>query len=175
MKTHHKILASLVAAAAAIGIGLSARHIHPKTPNNSPSVPIQTTAKSSCTSQNGLPDPVCTPGVVRTTDVNVICNQGTKQFRPPVSYTNNLKIQQIQQYGYTDTSLSSYEEDHLIPLEVGGDGYDPKNLWPEPYNIPNGAYQKDQVENLLHKRICDGTVTPQEAQKEISTNWEQVK
>jgi hypothetical protein len=39
--------------------------------------------------------------------------------RPPTTYTNKLKAQQIAEYGYSDTSLSDYEEDHLIPLELG--------------------------------------------------------
>jgi len=117
---------------------------------------------------------VCTPGVVRTTDKNIICNQGTKQFRPSTRYTNQLKIQQIKEYGYADTKPSNYEEDHLISLELGGDGFDPKNLWPEPHTGLHSSFDKDKIENLLHKRICDGTITPQEAQKEI-LNWISVK
>jgi hypothetical protein len=126
-----------------------------------------------CHSVNGLPDSKCTPGVVRTTDKNVICTQSTGTIRPPSSYTTKLKIQQLKQYDFTDKNLASYEEDHLISLEIGGDPTDPKNLWPEPYAEPNGAHDKDKVENLLHKRICNGEISPQDAQKGISTNWKQ--
>jgi len=31
---------------------------------------------------------------------------------------------------------SHYEEDHFISLEVGGHPKDPKNLWPEMYELP---------------------------------------
>jgi hypothetical protein len=127
-----------------------------------------------CHSANGLPDPVCTPGVVRTTDKKIICNQGTGQFRPPSSYTNRLKIQQIKEYGYADINPADFEEDHLISLELGGDGYDPKNLWPEAHFGLHNSFEKGKIENLLHKRICDGTITPQEAQKEI-LNWTNVR
>lgn len=87
-----------------------------------------------------LPDPVCTPGVTNP-DVtqgsigSTICKSGwTKTIRPPVSYTNKLKAQGIKDYGYTDTNMSDYEEDHFLPLELGGAPRDPKNLWPEPHD-----------------------------------------
>ena len=132
----------------------------------------QVVQTSKCRSNGTLPDKSCTPGVVRTTALNIICHQTTKQFRPPASYTDKLKIQQIQEYGYTDTNPADYEEDHLISLELGGDGYDPKNLWPQPHTT---SYQKDKIENLLHAEICSGEVTPQQAQQEIATDWTKVK
>jgi len=132
---------------------------------------------SLCLSVNGLPDANCTPGAIDTTVTqnniqSTICVSGyTSTVRPSTSYTNKLKVQQIIDYGYTDTNMSDYEEDHLIPLELGGSPTDPKNLWPEPYNIPNGARVKDRLENLLHKMVCNGSIILAEAQKEIATNW----
>lgn len=145
-----------------------------------PLAPVQTvqitpnikTGQTTCHINGVLPDSNCTPGVVRTTDINIICHQGTKQFRPSVSYTNPLKIQSIKEYGYSDTNPSDYEYDHLISLELGGDGYDTKNLWAEPHT---SSFQKDQIENKLHAEICSGKITAQDAQKEISTNWTQTK
>jgi hypothetical protein len=95
------------------------------------------------------------------------------RWRPPTSYTNTLKVQQIAEYGYTDTSAKDYEEDHLVSLEVGGDGSDPKNLWPEAHAGEYGSLTKNQVENWLHKQICSGAMTPQQAQKGIATDWRQ--
>jgi hypothetical protein len=69
--------------------------------------------------------------------------------------------------------MSDYEEDHLISLEVGGDGSDPNNLWPEPHDGKYNSYLKDKVENWLHKQICSGAMTPQEAQKGIAADWRQ--
>lgn len=121
-----------------------------------------------------LPDPNCTPGVINP-EVNqdnidqTICHAGfTKTIRPPVYYTNNLKKEQIQAYGYIDTSTKNYEEDHLISLELGGSPDDPKNLWPEPHGSPN---EKDLVENYLNQQVCERKISLEEAQKEISTNW----
>lgn len=76
-------------------------------------------------------------------------------------------------YGWTGTT-ADYEEDHLIPLEVGGNPTDPNNLWPEPYAEPNGARDKDKVENSLHDRVCSGQMTLADAQGLIATNWEAV-
>src|SRR5579862_1076093 len=124
-----------------------------------------------------LPDPNCTPGITNSsvTQTNIdstICVSGyTKTIRPPATYTDQLKLQQIQQYGYTDTNPRDYEEDHFISLEIGGNPTDPKNLWPEPHPSTN---EKDLVEDYLHKQVCNGSMTLAEAQKEITQNWDKV-
>lgn len=136
--------------------------------------PAMQYSNGSCHSINGLPDHGCTPGVANpnVTQANIystICVSGyTTTIRPSTSYTNNLKTLQIKEYGYTDTNLSDYEEDHLIPLEVGGDPTNPKNLWPEYGKIPN---PKDSIENLCHTKVCNGQISLSDAQKEIVTDW----
>ena len=131
-------------------------------------------ASGSCNSVDGLPDATCTPGAVRTTSVDDICHGGsTKQYRPPSSYTTKLKREQIVEYGYEDTNLADYEEDHLISLEIGGDGSNPKNLWPEPHTGKYNSFVKDKIENWLHKQVCSGAMTPEEAQHGIATDWRQ--
>ncbi len=124
-----------------------------------------------------LPDPSCTPGVynpdvTQSTINSTICVSGwTSTIRPPTSYTNGLKVQGISDYGYSDTSLSDYEEDHFIPLELGGDPRDPGNLWPEPqYGSPT-ASTKDGVETKLKNAVCKGTVTLSAARTAIKNNW----
>ena len=132
----------------------------------------------ACHSANGLPDRACTPGLAdpRVTQDNIhttICMGGyTKKVRPSTRYTNALKVQQIQQYGYTDTNLADYEEDHLIPLELGGHPTDPRNLWPEPRAGDRAATHKDSVENALHAKVCAGLVPLIAAQTAIAMNWE---
>jgi len=134
-------------------------------------------ASMHCNSVNGLPDPACTPGVIdpRVTQDNIsttICVRGyTKTVRPPASYTHDLKVRQIAEYGYADKSLASYEEDHLVPLELGGHPTDPKNLWPQPRAGEHPAAQKDLVENALHAKVCGGAMTLAAAQAAIATNW----
>ena len=126
-----------------------------------------------------LPDPTCTPGawnpdVTQSTIDSTICVSGwTSTVRPPTSYTNPLNVQQIAEYGYSDTSTSDYEEDHLIPLELGGAPKDPNNLWPEPHAAYGGytSTNKDTVENRLKTAVCNGTVTLNDARNAIATDW----
>jgi hypothetical protein len=130
------------------------------------------------------PDPARTPGATNPdiTQENIretICNPrwSTKSIRPEESYTHRLKIEQIGEYGYSDSRLKDYEEDHFIPLELGGNPTDPKNLWPEPFetSIPDGgAHAKDKVENYLHAEVCSGSLTLQQAQREIAEDWYRV-
>lgn len=140
--------------------------------------PTVTAAGGECHSANGLPDPVCTPGLAdpRVTQDNIhstICVSGyTTTVRPPSRYTDALKRQQIKAYGYTDTVPADYEEDHLIPLELGGHPTDPKNLWPEPRSGAHTAITKDGIENSLHSRVCAALMTLAAAQIAIATNWE---
>lgn len=109
---------------------------------------------------------VLNPDVTQATIRSTICVHGwTATVRPPVDYTNGLKAKQMPEYGETG-SPSSYQEDHLISLELGGDPTDPENLWPEPY--PR-AGDVDRIENELNAEVCSGTLTLGEAQRKEST------
>ena len=118
-----------------------------------------------------LADPVRTPGVLNpdVTQANIrftICRHGwTETIRPPTSYTNALKTKQMRQYRETG-SLSDYQEDHLISLELAGSPTDPRNLWPEPY--PR-ASDVDQIENELNGEVCSGQLTLAQAQQREDT------
>jgi hypothetical protein len=118
-----------------------------------------------------LADPSRTPGVLNpdVTQANIrstICRHGwTETIRPPTSYTNDLKRKQMRQYGETG-SLSNYQEDHLISLELGGSPTDPRNLWPEPY--PR-ASDVDKIENELNGEVCSGQLTLAQAQEREDT------
>lgn len=141
------------------------------------SLPGTASAATCSTARLPLPDASCTPGatnpdVTQSTIDQTICVSGwTATVRPPTSYTNPLKKQGIADYGYSDTNMSDYEEDHLIPLELGGAPRDPKNLWPEPHSGSKNSYSKDSVENRLKKAVCDGEVALAPAQKAMATNW----
>ena len=94
-----------------------------------------------------------------------------RSIRPSTSYTNRLKRRQIDEYGYGDKDMADYEEDHLIPLEVGGDPQEPKNLWPESYRTQPHAKDKDKVETYLHMQVCAGAIGLRAGQHKIATNW----
>lgn len=121
------------------------------------------------------PDPVLTPGAVRTMNRDEICNTRTRTVRN-VSGVDKLVV--YRRYGMlgpkapfpgTDL-LPPYEVDHLISLELGGSN-DIENLWPQAYDQPFGAHQKDRLENKLHKMICAGRISVKDAQAAISVDW----
>lgn len=129
--------------------------------------------------QSSLPDPALTPGAVNpdVTQDNIqetICVPGwTRTVRPPEEYTYELKRRQIREYGYADRRLRDYEEDHLIPLSLGGSPTDPRNLWPEPRFPADGwtADRKDELEAALALEVCAGEVSLAEAQQAIAHDW----
>jgi len=121
------------------------------------------------------PDPALTPGAVRTTSRDEICTTRTAAVRN-VSGAEKLAV--YRRYGMAGPSeafpgtelLPPYEIDHLISLELGGSN-DATNLWPQAFDQPMGAHQKDALENRLHKLICAGRIPVEEAQRAIATDW----
>jgi hypothetical protein len=106
------------------------------------------------------------PAVKQPTIKTTICNaRWIATAQPPASYTNTLKVQQMARYHETGTP-SSYEEDHFIPLELGGAPKDPKNLWPEPRTQ---AAKSDPLETTLKRKVCHGQLTLKAAQHQIAT------
>ena len=117
-----------------------------------------------------FPDPKDTPGAIypEVTQANIletVCQSAwLEKIQPSASYVDGLKSKQIEALqlkgGPTD-----YQEDHLVPLCVGGHPTDPRNLWPEPYSR---ASTVDQIENDLNRRVCAGSLTLAEAQRRES-------
>jgi hypothetical protein len=116
-----------------------------------------------------LPNRTRTPGatnaaVTQKTIKTTICVSGwTAKVRPPVSFTNTLKLKQMKQYGETGKP-TAYEEDHLIPLELGGAPRNPKNLWPEPHKQ---SKHSDPLETSLKRKVCAGVLTLAQGRAQI--------
>jgi hypothetical protein len=133
-------------------------------------------ATFSCVAAD-LPDPALTPGAINpdVTQANIdttVCVKGwTKTVRPPASYTNRLKKLQIRHLGYVDSNPRDYEEDHLIPLSLGGHPTDARNLWPQPRKSEWSAARKDELEFALYKGVCHGEVSLDDAQRAFAANW----
>lgn len=115
--------------------------------------------------------PVVNPDVTQANIHATICVAGwTKTVRPPASYTNKLKAAQLG-VKLRSAKMRLYEEDHICPLELGGNPRDPSNLRPQKWTGPWNAHVKDKLENRLHKLVCAGTIDLETAQREISTDW----
>src|SRR5260221_100874 len=67
-----------------------------------------------------------------------------------------------------DTNPSDYELDHRMPLELGGSPADINNLSIE---YPHSTNPKDLVENSLHRQVCSGQITLDQAQANLRAEW----
>ena len=111
---------------------------------------------------------VINPMVTQSNIHETICVPGwTATIRPPSAYTNALKRKSIPAHA----SPRAYEEDHILPLGVGGHPSDPKNLWPQPWGGKCGAKAKDVDEFAIHKAVCNGSISLSDAQK-MFMPWE---
>jgi hypothetical protein len=131
----------------------------------------------------GLPRRDITPGAInpvatQATLATTVCMPGwAGSVRPPSAYTSALKIAQLFEYGYDDRNPTHYQEDHLVPLELGGAPRDPRNLWPQPNDITLadgtaiGSQEKDDLEDVLNAKVCSGEMALDKAQLAIARDW----
>jgi hypothetical protein len=134
-----------------------------------------------------LPNAKVTPG-----EINPAINQSNLRTticsasflaknKPSLTFLNRIMVTQLATlpyFGYGDTNIKHFEEDLLIPLELGGSTTSSKNLWPEPYDLgfgdrtkDFGARTKDLLEIKLHALVCSGSLSLKSAQKSIAKDW----
>lgn len=119
-----------------------------------------------CHVRRQLPDPGCTPGAIfAAATVSQICTPGYS--RAVRNVPESLKQSVYAEYGIESHVPGSYEVDHLVSLELGGNN-SAANLWPE---ISPGYHEKDGIENRLHDAVCGGSVSLRAAQREIARDW----
>ena len=126
----------------------------------------------SCFGQ-ARPDPVLTPGAIRTSDATELCAKSfrTKKWRIA---TEETKKKVCANYGVKDCPHRGKEElDDLVALEIGGENVE-GNLWVQ---MAPEYHFKDKLENTLKTLVCSQP-TPElknsvlvEVQQEIRTNW----
>ncbi len=115
------------------------------------------------------PDPLLTPGDVLPATKEDVCTPGYSASVRDVPL--RVKKQVYTEYGATyPAHEGTYEVDHFISLELGGSN-DIKNLFLEPADPRPGFHEKDVVENYIHREVCNGDITLEEAQKEIASDW----
>jgi hypothetical protein len=174
-------------AIAAVSFGLNACAASQSEPGSdadelvsAPPTPGTTGAPGSCVALDGKADKRCTPGafnpdVTQATINSTICVSGwTATIRPSIAFTNGLKNQQKPLYGEDSIANRDLEEDHLVPLELGGNPHDANNLWPQPRETVSpghGAETKDQEESLLKHQVCSGQMTLDAARQKMLADW----
>ena len=142
-------------------------------------LPCVLTAACAALAQHNpaLPDAKLTPGAIDpyVTPHNLqstVCVKGyTASVRPDKRVTNRLKREQIRQYRYSDTDPRNYEQDHLIPLSIGGNPSDPRNMWPQPRSGEWSAEQKNDLEFVVYRMVCNGDIDLAQAQEKIARDW----
>ena len=131
------------------------------------------------TSADDLPDATKTPGLAKPgLSKATVC--ATKWGKDERFVTPAMKAKAFNLYGYSgyhdarcvpDSHGKTCEIDHLISREVGG-ADDVSNLWPQAYgSTPWNAHLKDKLENRLHKEMCAGNITLQEARDSLTNDW----
>jgi hypothetical protein len=103
-----------------------------------------------------------------TMDMTIVCLHSTQERR---RVSPEAHRQAFAEYGLSyPQPRGSFEVDHLIPLELGGDNTI-ANLWPEAAEPVPGFHEKDRVENYLHRQVCSGAMGLADAQRDIARDW----
>ena len=109
------------------------------------------------------PDLKQTPGVVDPKCTKeLVCKPGyASSVRNVPEF---VKRRVCTAYGIKDGCPGpAWEIDHLVSLELCG-ANDPANLWPQPIGE---ARVKDRLENSLHRKVCNGSITLEVAQQQL--------
>jgi hypothetical protein len=119
----------------------------------------------ACIRRGALPDPQCTPGKANPhVTAQHICTPG---FAKTVhGAPDKLKQKVLAMYGESP----SQEIDYLISLELGGSS-EIRNLWPERAEPRPGLHEKNKAEDFLRRKVCQGNMTLEEAQRLIAADW----
>ncbi len=123
---------------------------------------------------NVLPVRYLTPGATRQVTATELCGQARDEEREnddrePIA--PSVKHAVLWNYGVRGLPDRDYELDYLVTPELGG-AADPQNLWPERYASATwNAHVKDDLEHLLRRLVCDGSVPLASAQRDIAADW----
>jgi hypothetical protein len=116
-----------------------------------------------------LPDSALTPGATHPVSLAEVCSPHAEALDPAVSASVRETV--FREYGMNIARDDEYQVDYLINPQLGGTA-DVRNLWPEPYGSTVwNARVKDELENRLHRLVCDKQIDLTSAQHEIATDW----
>ena len=106
------------------------------------------------------------PHVTQATIHATICQRGyTATVRPPRTVTDDIKRRLVNGL---PGSPQDYELDHLIPIGLGGHPTSANNLWLQTWSV---AAMKDRDELRLHREVCAGRMTLEQAQHDMLATW----
>jgi hypothetical protein len=115
-----------------------------------------------------LPVRSLTPGATGNASIRALCADDAPA-RPAIPAAVRAAI--LHDYQMEGVPEREYELDYLITPELGGIA-DRRNLWPERYDSRVwNAHVKDDLERLLPRLVCQGTLDLETAQHDIAANW----
>lgn len=107
--------------------------------------------------QANIRETICTPGWSRT-------------VRPSQRWSSKYKRELLRRAHLPASASRMFEADHRVPLSIGGAPLDPRNIWLQPWERP-GAHEKDQLELLVHRRVCNGSMTLEQGRAVFLGDW----
>ena len=122
-----------------------------------------------------LPPPE-TPGALdpSVTQANIdqtICRPGyARAVRPAYAVTAPFK-RRLMAEQRPGERLADYELDHLIPISIGGAPFDARDLWLQPRFGQANAGDKNVLDYVLWRLVCERRVPLRVAQRAISSDW----
>jgi esterase/lipase superfamily enzyme len=146
------------------------------------SLPPKDTCSVGVVNGYPVPDPACTPGAINPT-VTLDLLRGSL-FRAACSVNSRVSDRdRAVTFNWYHLALpatgdnQTCELDYLIPLELGG-ADSLENIWPlcGPKGAPQAQlYFKEKilVNNYLLAQVNSGSISLDEAQREVATNWAQ--
>lgn len=115
-----------------------------------------------------MPDPTLTPGAVASTNLAEVCasdgKPGSAYSRAHRSMNEQQRQADFERYGVPWSDRHDYEDDHLVPLCLGGADR-LENRWPQPRHGSWNSYEKDQLEGYTCRAVCSGQLGLGEAQR----------
>ena len=116
-----------------------------------------------------VPNPQLTPGAVRVMALSEVCGEKDDDLDPAVPVTTQQVV--FAEYHVPQQQRGKeFQVDYLISPQLGGTA-EIRNLWPQPYSTMWNAQAKDMLERRLHRMVCSGTTTLEQAQHELAGDW----
>jgi len=110
------------------------------------------------------------PDVTQANISETICQHGwSASVRPPVSYTNQIKIQLMEREGLPLELIGNQILDHKINISIGGSPDDPRNM---ALQDASTSREKDRAERIAQRLVCSGQMPLRRAQEVMFNNWE---
>jgi hypothetical protein len=117
---------------------------------------------------DNMPDPTLTPGVVASTDLAEICasdgKPGSAYSRAHRSMNEQQRRADFERYRVPWADRHDYEDDHLLPLCLGGADM-LANRWPQPRWGSWNSYEKDRLQSYACRMVCSGQLDLGSAQR----------